>query len=89
MVDRNNLKEILGGEDCTLGEGAFGKVTKKQYRGIEVAEKSFKTGSIACVNREAAIINSFDHPGLFFLGKSYIDVKPYGCESNCQCCDHF
>ena len=64
-IDRTNLKEIPDDKNYCLGEGVFGQVTKKHYRGIEVAEKSFKTGSVASVNREASIINSFDHPGLF------------------------
>lgn len=65
MIDRNNLKEILDVKSsCTLGEGVFGKVVKKTYRGIEVAEKTFKTGTVSAVNREAAIISSFDYPGM-------------------------
>lgn len=54
--------------ELILGEGRFGTCKKESYRGNIVAVKYFKESTTPqMVEKEAKMINSFDHPGKYLL----------------------
>jgi predicted Ser/Thr protein kinase len=65
-IDLANLTEFSSGQtENKIGEGTFGVCVKKMYRGHVVAVKQFKSHtSRTDVEKEAIMINSFDHPGM-------------------------
>ena len=63
-IDPANLIQLPSEQGDILGEGTFGTCMKKMYRGFVVAVKQFKGySSRSDVEKEASMINSFDHPG--------------------------
>ncbi|XP_028416019.1 uncharacterized protein LOC114539575 [Dendronephthya gigantea] len=77
-IDPANLKILSSGRKNKIGEGTFGICVKKMYRGHVVAVKQFKSHtSRTDVEKEAMMINSFDHPGLPFLFGINVQSKPY------------
>ena len=61
-----------------LGSGSFSIVKLQVYRGIKVAVKQFRAGSLQeDVLNEAKILNSLCHPNLPFLFGVCISTKPH------------
>ena len=63
-IEIENLKKITDVDD-NVGEGTFGICSKQHYRGFMVAVKQYEgRTSKSDVEKEAMMINSFDHPGI-------------------------
>ncbi|KAK3716253.1 hypothetical protein QZH41_000056 [Actinostola sp. cb2023] len=64
QIDPTNIKSAP--QELKLGEGRFGLCEKKLFRGKIVAVKYFKASAVTAqmVEKEAKMINSFDHPGV-------------------------
>ena len=80
QISPDNIKDIEIGQE-NLGEGTFGKCSKKIYRGQIVAVKYFKSYSqVADIEHESKMIMAFDHPGknvyLYFYHTVYVFL-PY------------
>lgn len=65
-IDLANLKELPSVyTNNKLGEGTFGNCVQKMYIGFVIAVKQFKSyTSRIDVEKEAMMINLFDHPGM-------------------------
>ena len=65
-IEEKNIKDIHDESDVVIGEGTFGKCVKKLYRAHVVAVKYFKGKHTlaADVEKEALMINLFNHPGI-------------------------
>ena len=66
-IDRKNLQTIHECEvESFIGKGAFGTCSKRQYKGIDVAAKTYESSvRKSDVLWEASIVNLFDHAGKY------------------------